>query len=70
MPYEQFQQLTDHGKHICREIVQLEGQTVLGAGFVSAIAEDKQRFVEEQKEQLAVLNEKPTVVPKGTCSKL
>ena len=70
MPYEQFQQLTDHGKHICREIVQLEGRPVLGAGFVSAIAKDKQRFIEKQKEQLTPLNEKPTVVSKGTYSKL
>lgn len=52
MPYESWEQLSEHGKHICREIVAPKGQIVLGAGFISAIGEEKEAFIAAQKDQL------------------
>ena len=52
MPYEGWETLSDHGKHICREIVAPKGQEVLGAGFVSALPEEIQAYIKAQKERL------------------
>ena len=52
MPSASWEQLSEHGKHICREIVAPKGQVVLGAGFISAIEEEKAAYIKAQKEQL------------------
>lgn len=52
MPYELWEQLSEHGKHICREIVAPKGAVVLGAGFISAIDGEKAAYIKAQREQL------------------
>ena len=52
MPYESWEQLSKHGKRICREIVAPKGQVVLGAGFISAIGEEKEAFITAQKDRM------------------
>ena len=52
MPYESWEQLSEHGRHICREIVAPKGEVVLGAGFISAIGEEKAAYISAQKQAL------------------
>ena len=54
MPYDSWEHLSEHAKHICREIVAPKGHVVLGAGFVSAIAEEREAFIATQKDKLRI----------------
>ena len=52
MPYENWEKLSEHGKHIARLVKAPKGEVVLGAGFVSSNGAEREAFKEAQLAQL------------------
>jgi hypothetical protein len=52
MPFEQWDQLSEHGKRICRYVVCDPGEPVIGAGFTQPRASDREAFIRDQLAEL------------------
>ena len=52
MPYENWEKMSEHGKHIARLVKAPKGEVVLGAGFVSNNGAEREAFKEAQLAQL------------------
>ncbi len=48
MPYERWEELSEHGRRICRLVTYGPGETVVGAGFTHPRAAAREAFVERQ----------------------
>jgi hypothetical protein len=59
MPYENWEKLSDHAKHLARLVKAPKGEVVLGAGFVSNNAKEREDFKEKQLAQLVKEGKRP-----------
>ena len=59
MPFENWEALSDHGKHISRLVKAPKGEVVLGAGFVSMNGAEREAFKDAQLAQLIKEGRRP-----------
>jgi len=67
MPYENWEKMSEHGKHIARLVKAPKGEVVLGAGFVSSNGAEREAFKEAQLAQLVRAPTPPRLSSCGWC---